>query len=174
MDRYKLSEIVEKEGNKITYIWHPGFIPENIPIQQVYGFCNDEKNNIILVREKNDNRFTPPGGGVEKDETAIDALKREFEEEAQFCPLDIRLLGSLEVINPNSEDQIQKHNLQVRFVCKTGILENFIPLRDNETEQRIFVPYKDIPEHVGFIKKYKTGKIQYDMFCDYLEGKIQL
>jgi len=143
-------------------------------VQQVYGFCNTVDNLVVLVREKGDDHFTPPGGGSEKKETAVETLHREFLEEAQFIPQDVRLLGSLEVINPGAQDEIQKHNLQVRFVCKIGKLENFIPLRDNETEQRIFVYYKDLPEYIGFIKKYTSGKIQYDMYCDYLEGKIIL
>jgi hypothetical protein len=95
-------------------------------------------------------------------------------EEVQFVPEDIKLLGSLEVINPGAEEEIQKHNLQVRFACKIGSIDQFVPLRDNETEQRIFVYYKDLPEYIGFINKYTSGKIQYDMYCDYVEGKLEL
>ena len=174
MERYKLTEVKEKEGNEVTYIWHPGMIPGGIPVQQVYGFCSTEDRLVVLVRERDDKRFTPPGGGSEKNETALETLNREFMEEAQFTPQDVKLLGSLEVINPEAQDEIQKHNLQVRFACKIGKIETFVPLRDDETEQRIFVYYKDLPEYIGFIKKYASGKIQYDMYCDFLEGKINL
>lgn len=174
MEKYKLTETKEKDGNVIRYIWHPRVIPESISVQQVYGFCSTVNNLVVLVREKGDDRFTLPGGGSEKKETAVETLHREFVEEAQLVPQDVRLLGSLEVINPGAQVEIQKHNLQVRFVCKIGKLENFILSRDNETEQRIFVYYKDLPEYIGFIKKYTSGKIQYNMYCDYLEGKITL
>lgn len=174
MKKYHLTEIKEKDGNKVTYIWHPGIIPENVPVQQVYGFCLTVDNLAVLVKEKNDNRFTPPGGGVEKGETALEALHREFIEEIQSIPTEIKLLGSLEVINPAAEEGIQKHNLQVRFVCKIGNLKQFVSLQDNETEERIFVYYKDLPNYVGFIDKYKSGKIQFDMLCDYVEGRIIL
>lgn len=174
MEKYKLTEVKEKGDGKITYIWHPGVIPENIPVQQVYGFCTAGDNLVALVREKDDARFTPPGGGVETGETALEALNREFMEEAQFFPEDIKLLGSLEVINPQATEEIQKHNLQVRFACKVGKLEAFIPMRDNETEQRIFVYYKDLPTYIGYIEKYTSGKIQYDMYCDYIEGNLSL
>jgi ADP-ribose pyrophosphatase YjhB (NUDIX family) len=174
MEKYKITEIKEKGDYKITYIWHPSIIPEGIPVQQVYGFCSTNDNLVALVREKNDTRFTPPGGGVENGETAIEALHREFTEEVQFIPEDIKLLGSLEVINPGAAEDIQKHNLQVRFTCKISKLNRFTPLKDKETEQRIFVYYMDLPEYIGFINKYTSGKIQYDMYCDFIEGRINL
>jgi 8-oxo-dGTP pyrophosphatase MutT (NUDIX family) len=174
MEKYKLTEIKEKDGYEITYTWHPGVIPKDIPVQQVYGFCSTKDNLVVLVREKDDTRFTPPGGGTEKRETALDTLYREFMEEAQFVPNDIKLLGSLEVINPAANEKIQKHNLQVRFACRVGQIDQFVPLKDNETEQRIFVYYKDLPEYISFISKYTSGKIQYDMYCDYIEGKLEL
>lgn len=174
MEKYKITEIVEKEDSKITYIWHPGLIPADIPVQQVYGFCNTKDNLVILVRERGDNRFTPPGGGVENGETALGAFCRELMEEAQFVPEDIKLFGSLEVINPGADEEIQKHNLQVRFVCRIGSLDRFVPLKDGETEQRIFIHYKDLPEYVGYINKYKSGRIQFEMYSDYIEEKIKL
>jgi len=174
MDKYKLTEVKERNGGEIKYIWHPGVIPEGIPVQQVYGFSVTKDNLVMLVREKDDDRMTPPGGGSEDGETAVDTLKRELLEEGQFVPQNIKLLGSLEVINSMAEDDIQKHNLQVRYVCEVGTLEKFIPLQDGETEERIFVHYKDMPDYVGFIDKYTSGRIQYDMFVDYVEGKIEL
>ena len=174
MEKYKLTEIKEKDGKKITYTWHPGIIPEGVPVQAVYGFVSTEDNLVALVREKGDTRFTPPGGGAEAGETALEALHREFLEEIQFTPIEVKLLGSMEVVNETATEEIQKHNLQVRYVCKIGKLEQFESLKDGETEERIFVYYKDLPNYVGFINKYTSGKIQYDMYCDYIEGKIEL
>ncbi len=175
LDNYKLTEIKEKSGVELQYIWHPGDIPLGIPIQQVYGFCISKDNLVCLVRDKDEQRFTPPGGGVESGESALLGLQREFIEEAQFFPQNAKLLGSLEVVNPGALEEIQKHNLQVRFVCEAGDIDKFIPGKDGfETEERIFVYYKDLPKYVGFIDKYTSGKIQYDMLCDYIEGKIEL
>jgi hypothetical protein len=61
MEKYKLTEIRDKNDYKISYIWHPGVIPEGVPVQQVYGFCSTKDNLVALVREKDDSRFTPPG-----------------------------------------------------------------------------------------------------------------
>lgn len=174
MDKYKLTEIKDRNGSEVKYIWHPGVIPEGIPVQQVYGFSLTKDNLVMLVKEKDDDRFTPPGGGSEEGETAVETLKRELLEEGQFEPQNIRLLGSLEVVNPDAEEDIQKHNLQVRFVCDIDNLEKFVPMQDGETKKRIFVYYKDMPEYVGFIDKYTSGRIQYDMFVDHIEGKIEL
>lgn len=175
MNKYKLTESKERNGQKITYIWHPNEIPEGILLHQVYGFAHTNDNLVTLVRDKKEQRFTLPGGGIESGETAYEALTREFTEEAQFEPKDVKLLGSLEIINESGEEEIDRHNLQVRFVCKIEHLEKFIPLKDGfEVEERIFVYYKDIPKYVGFIEKYTTGKIQYDMFCDYIENNLKL
>lgn len=175
MDKYKLEEVVNTKDKKIRYIWHPGVIPEGVPVDQVYGFANDIDNNIVIVRDKDEQRFTPPGGGVEKGETPLEALKREFLEEVQFEPKNIKLMGSLEVVNPSAEDVIQRHNLQVRFVCEVDGLKKFEPLKNGfEIIERKFVFYLKLPEYVNYMKKYKTGNIQYQMYRDYLEGKIKL
>ncbi|HEY0908003.1 MAG TPA: NUDIX hydrolase [Candidatus Paceibacterota bacterium] len=175
MEKYKLTENRERNGKAMTYVWHPGSMPEGIPVHQVYGFSLSPSGLIALVRDKGEERFTPPGGGVESGETALQGLVREFKEEAQFEPLDIRLLGSLEIINPSGEKEIDRHNLQVRFVCTTGKLDAFVPLKDGfEVEERIFVHYRDLPKYVGFIDKYTTGKMQFDMLCDHIEGKLSL
>lgn len=173
-NKYQLTEVKNKGNAQITYIWHPGIIPEDIPVQQVYGFCSTSDNFVALVKEKDDDRFTPPGGAVEDNETPLEALHREFLEEAQCVPEDVQLLGSLEVINPSATEKIQKHNLQVRYVCRVGTCDTFEPMRDGETEQRIFVFYKDLPKYVGFFSKYTSGKIQYEMYKDFLEGKLKL
>jgi ADP-ribose pyrophosphatase YjhB (NUDIX family) len=175
LSKYSLIEVKEKDGVQIKYIWHPGVIPDDIPIQQVYGFCVSKDNLVCLVRDKEEQRFTPVGGGVEKGETALVGLQREFNEEAQFFPSNPKLLGSLEVINPGATEEIQKHNLQVRYVCEIDDIDKFIPGKDGfETEERIFVYYKDLPKYVGFIDKYTSGRIQFEMLCDYIEGKINL
>lgn len=175
MEEYKTTEVIEKEDGQITYIWHPGIIPPNIPVQQVYGFAHTSDNLVALVRDKGEMRFTPPGGAVESGESVEEALVREFKEEVQFIPKNIKLLGSLEVINPNAIIEIQKHNLQVRYVCVPETMTEFIPGKDGfETEERIFVHYTDLPHYLGFVQKYTTGKIQYEMLKDYLERKITL
>jgi 8-oxo-dGTP pyrophosphatase MutT (NUDIX family) len=175
MEKYKIIETTEKNGKKITYIWHPGIIPEGVVPQQVFGFTVTPEKLVVLVRDGGEDRFTPPGGGIESGETPLQALIREFSEEAQFEPKNIKLLGSLEVIYEGAAEEIQRHNLQVRFVGTAENLTPFVPNKDGfEVEERILVPYADLPKYVGFSEKYASGRVQYEMFCDYIEGRLVL
>ena len=81
MEKYRITEIKDKGNYKVTYIWHLGTIQKNVPVNRCMAFST---KIILLVREKDDMRFTLPGGGVEKGETALEALHREFLEEVQF------------------------------------------------------------------------------------------
>jgi ADP-ribose pyrophosphatase YjhB (NUDIX family) len=173
--KYPIQETIKKETRNIIYIWHPEKIPENIPenipVQQVYVFTVSAEGLVCLVRDKEETRFTPPGGGVEKGETAEMAAHRECNEEAQFDLEDVQLLGSGEVINETTDDEIQKHCLQVRYIAKAKSITKFIPEKDGfETEQRIFVYYKDLNEYVSYMKKYETGRAQYEMLCEIIES----
>lgn len=63
-------------------------------VTQVYAVCF-WKDKIVLVHNTNQNSFSLPGGGLEKDETFEGCLKREIKEETNmkvlsFAPLDIK------------------------------------------------------------------------------------
>ena len=161
------SEEVDTKTGKVLFIWHPDKILENMPSHQVYGFCSNEKNLVALVRDKYESRFTLPGGGIEPEETPKDALVREFIEEAQFQPKNIRLLGSLEVIEKDNLGNIVKRYQQVRFVCRSGKIKEFVPEKDGwETVERIFVPANKLGLYLKWLK-YPTGKAQFKKFMEY-------
>ncbi len=46
----------------------------------VYGFIEAD-NKILVMKMKNNGKYTFPGGGIEKGETTLAALKREVKEE---------------------------------------------------------------------------------------------
>ena len=122
---------------------------------------------MALVRDKYESRFTLPGGGIEPEETPKDALVREFIEEAQFQPKNIRLLGSLEVIEKDNLGNIVKRYQQVRFVCRSGKIKEFVPEKDGwETVERIFVPANKLGLYLKWLK-YPTGKAQFKKFMEY-------
>ena len=169
MKNRTIKDVVKNNDEEITFIWHPGQILDDVKAFQIYGFCLDTDGKVILVRDKDETRFTLPGGHVEEGESAKEALKREFEEEAQFLPQDIELLGSLEVIVSDSNQNIKDHHQQVRFVCHIGNPGGFIPEKNGwETVERILVKPEDLPNYLEWIA-YPTGKAQFEDFLKKLD-----
>jgi len=89
-----------RDARIVTFRWHPNELLDvnEFKPTQIYGFCKTNDNLVCLVRDKDEERFTLLGGGIEDGETPEQALVREFREEAQFEPKNIKLLGSVEVI----------------------------------------------------------------------------
>lgn len=147
-----------------TFIWHSSKLLDVTEYKptQIYGFCKTSDNLVCLVRDKDEERFTLPGGGIDEGETPEESLIREFKEEAQFEIKNIKLLGSLEV----SPEKTQ----QVRYICEAENVEEFIPEKDGwETVERIWVYYKDLPKYLKWIK-YESGQSVYKAFCDLIEN----
>lgn len=51
----------------------------------------NHENKMLLVRKKNTQRFMQAGGKIEKDETPLNALLRELDEELQIQPASEQL-----------------------------------------------------------------------------------
>src|SRR3989344_3316897 len=104
---------------KITFKWHPNELLDvkEFKPTQIYGFCKTNDNLVCLVRDKNEKRFTLPGGGIDDGENPEQSLVREFREEAQFEPKKIKLLGSVKVI-VEEEGKPTEKTQQVRYVCE--------------------------------------------------------
>ncbi len=150
------------EKGKTTYVWRPGQIIADLPTSQIYGFCVNTEGLVTLVRDKGEKRFTLPGGRLDGKEDPEDALIREFREEAQFTPIDIKLLGVVEVIEKDQNGTIIKHHQQARFVCRPDKIEEFVPEKDDwETVERIFVPPAELKNYIHWLKS-NTGVAQYE------------
>ncbi|MEK7072019.1 MAG: NUDIX hydrolase [Patescibacteria group bacterium] len=157
------NEVVSDNGATI-YIWHENRILENLPVWQVYGFCLMSNGTIPLVRDKNEKRFTFPGGRVDEGENPEEALIREFVEEVQFQPEKIKPLGSLEVIVKDINGNVINHHQQIRFICYADEAGEFIPYKNNfEVEERIFVKPEKLIDYISWLKSV-TGQAQYQSF----------
>lgn len=159
----------EQSKQKVTFIWHPDELLDlkEHKATQVYGFCMTQDKLACLVRDKGEERFTLPGGGIDGEEHPEEAIKREFREEAQFEIKNVKLLGSLEVI-VEEEGKPTEKSQQVRYICEPTEITEFVPNKDGwETEQRIFVHYTDLPNYVKWIK-YPSGQEVFKTFIDKL------
>lgn len=164
MLKQPIAEEVKTKDGTVKFIWHPDKILDGVPCSQVYGFCSTAKGLVALVRDKDESRFTLPGGRVESGESADNALVREFIEEVQFRPESIKLLGSVEVLEADSVGNIIKRHQQVRFVCRPGEIKDFVSGKDGwETVERIFVPAEDLVNYLHWLR-YPTGKAQFEHF----------
>ncbi|MBP8591394.1 NUDIX hydrolase [Candidatus Shapirobacteria bacterium] len=162
-------DTIKTNDSEVIFLWHPGKTIDNLKSFQVYGFCLNDKGKVCLVKDKKETRFTLPGGHVDDEETAKEALIREFEGEAQFIPENIELLGSLEVKVVGKDSQVIDHHQQVRFVCKIHNIPNFVAGKDGwETEERIFVDPNKLPDYIDWLS-YPTGKAQFEDFLKYLD-----
>lgn len=157
---------VSSDNGTTLYVWHENKILDNVPAWQVYGFCLMPDGSLPLVRDKDEKRFTLPGGRVDEGETPEQALVREFIEEVQFKPEQIKLLGSMEVIEKNNNGEVVNHHQQVRFVCYASEAGNFVPYKDGfEVEERIFVQPEQLIDYISWLKSV-TGQAQYQSFLN--------
>jgi len=162
-------DTIKNGDSEITFLWHPGKMVDNLISFQVYGFCINDDGKVCLVKDKEETRFTLPGGHVDAGETAKQALIREFEEEAQFQPENVELLGALEVKVVDKDSQLTDHHQQVRFICKIHNIPDFVAGKDGwETEERIFVDPNKLPDYIDWLS-YPTGKAQFKEFLKYLD-----
>lgn len=83
----KLSSVIKTNNEQTIFIWYPNIIIEDLKTKNIYGYCKTKDNKIVLVRDKDETRFTLPRGGVQKGESPEEALIREFKKEAQFISL---------------------------------------------------------------------------------------
>lgn len=171
MNNTMKTDSIKTEDGGITFTWHSNKILDGVRIFQVYGFCFNKDGKVILTRDKDETRFTLPGGHVDEGESAVGALVREFKEEAQFTPKNIELLGSLEVLVKDNNLNIIDHHQQARFICRIDNPGDFIPEKNGqETVERIFVDLKELPKYLEWIA-YPTGKAQFEELSKRLDKK---
>lgn len=96
----------------MTFIWHKNTNFKHLdPITQVYGVCFDKDGNI-LIKKGLSKEWNIPGGSPESNETPIQTLKRELEEEVDVEIGKYQMIGYFEVSSNNSTIY------QLRFVCR--------------------------------------------------------
>jgi len=129
-------------------------------------------NDSILLVEFNDERglhYNLPAGGVELDESVVEAVRREAKEEASI-DVEVGPLAFVYEYAPhlNSNKYGETHSLQLMFECK--IKDGFIPKLPNKpdpnqtdvkwiklTELNNIVLYPNIKEQIiNYVKNKKN------------------
>ncbi len=86
----------------------------------VDGYIVNEKNEVLLLKRKDDDDFLPghwglPGGASEFGEEPIEATMREVKEETG---LDVNVLYPLRVSTYFSDAKKTKHTVKIVYFCK--------------------------------------------------------
>jgi 8-oxo-dGTP pyrophosphatase MutT (NUDIX family) len=146
MDSKQISNTVFWKGQKITYTWIPtSNIKKYLPIRQIHGLCLNDKGEVLICRETEEEGWKLPGGRPENNETPTETLKRELMEEVDIVVDNIKAIGTQRVNFPNNPKKSEGDLFyQVRYFCKikkllpqsidpdTGVLydRKFIPIRE--------------------------------------------
>jgi ADP-ribose pyrophosphatase YjhB (NUDIX family) len=83
----------------MKFIWHKSnsFLSLK-PITQVYCVCFDDLGNVLIKREPG-KLWNLPGGTIEYNETPVQTLERELEEEVDVVVGDNKMIGYYKVVS---------------------------------------------------------------------------
>ncbi|MDE2173435.1 MAG: NUDIX hydrolase [Patescibacteria group bacterium] len=113
-------------------------------VHGVHAFCF-AGDKLVIVYSETKGYWTPPGGGVEPDETVEEAVAREVLEETNMRVLKQHIIGYQEVSEPH------RLTVQVRAVCIVEPIGPFVADADSSdgegvTEIKLIDP-KDIKQY---------------------------
>lgn len=133
------------------------------PISQVYGVVFDNKGEILIAREKPEDKWTIPGGKPEANETIEETLRRELVEEVDVSVSKVLPLGAQKV-GLEGDENGESVSFQLRCVALLkGLLPRTPDPANGSTWERKFVPAEDINKYV------KWGELGTTMFKDAID-----
>ena len=130
------------------------------------GYCFDDILKILIIKNKRGWGF--PGGHPELGEGPEDALSREVTEEACVTLKKPRLIGYMEVKDPQNESIEGAHYIQLRYLAKIETVNEF--KKEFETSERDFVDVDSLPQYISWINS-PTGKGQMETLARHIAGK---
>ena len=144
------------DGRAINLTWVAASVyPTEISISQVSGFCMDNAGRVLLVKNKRGWAF--PGGHPENGESPEKTLIREVTEEADVSLDSYRLIGYMDVNDPDNENTEGKRYIQLRYLARIGTIHDFA--KEFETTERIFVTLDELSNYISWINS-PTGQGQ--------------
>ncbi len=120
-----IKQIIDYKGKKVELLWHDDTNFETLTnVTQAYGFCFNNKGEILLI-SLNGKNWSLPGGNPEKEDISYEqTLIREVLEEGD-CEIDkiIRLgyQNSVFVGDPKSTHQQLRYVARIKKIRKQSI-----------------------------------------------------
>ncbi len=109
---------------------------KEIEVKAVHAFCF-YKNKMVIVWSDKKNYWTPPGGGVENDETIEEAVTREIKEETNMKVLKQIPIGFIQINEPRGIVT------QTRSFCLVEPYGDFISDPDGDINKIALIDPKD-------------------------------
>ena len=106
-----------------------------------YCFYNGK---LVLVGNEKDNKWIPPGGGIEKGETYEEAAIREIKEESNMKVLKMKCIGYIDVEVEGEEIRER----QYRMCCIVEPYGEFESDPDNDVTKIKLIDPKDYKEYI--------------------------
>ena len=143
----------EKKSTKVTFQISQKLPHEQNAITSVMCAVFSD-NKILLVKPKRG--WGLPGGHVEKDESPVDAIKRECAEEAAIEIKNIKFIGFWEankIVELKTNKQYPKKGYQLLFMADLDKMHQFENIF--EVDDRRFVNPSDVAELHHSFRNFK-------------------
>ena len=129
----------------------------------------NEKNQILLVREKADNNWAMPGGWTDIDYSPGEVAEKECMEEAGIKVKAVRLLAVLDKQKQNMPPAFE-YVYKIFLLCKK--LDDNIKVGSeildvcwfDENNMPVLSHPRNLPEHIKLMYKFHRGEITEPMF----------
>ena len=116
--------------------WCLGAPPRDLPVTQVYGFCFNQRGEILLTFDQGS--YGLPGGKPENDETPEETLIREVLEEVQCEIADLEYTG-YQLVTGDPDKIGGASYAQLRYACRiTTLLPQMVDVATGRLIDRRF------------------------------------
>ena len=137
------STLTNRSGQIFDVVYYDtgeGFDFDEKDIRGVHAYCFCGEMLVLVYSDKK-KYWTPPGGGVEKGETAKEAVVREVKEETNMKVLKHRFIGYQDIFEPN------RIVSQARSVCIVEPYGDFITDPDGDITEIKLIDPKDYKKY---------------------------
>ena len=137
--------------------------PTHPVIMVSVAFCFNEKKELLLVKQKDRNYWSPPSGEVEKNETPVQAAIRETKEEID---LHIKVVRTLEPVVKWENEYQNAVIILFHFICEI--------VKGEVKYMKTSEPQYDVIDHKWMsLENISEGKIKVASNILFLIDKLQ-